>query len=69
LIYSDVIEKIETTAGAAGAVIILAGAEIAFLVGAVRLSRRDSDACRRFRQQLGQAILLGLVSWTGLAPR
>jgi uncharacterized membrane protein len=36
------------------------GAAIAFVVTAVRLSRRESAVYLRFRQQLGQAILLGL---------
>jgi uncharacterized membrane protein len=33
---------------------------IAFVATAVRLSRRESDVYRRFRQQLGRVILLGL---------
>ena len=59
-IYNDVIEKIGTTIDAAGVVITVAGAVIAFVVATVRLSRRDTDVYRRFRQQLGQAMLLGL---------
>jgi hypothetical protein len=50
MIYNDVTEKIGTAIDAAGAVITVAGAVIAFVVGAVRLSRRDSDVYRRFRQ-------------------
>ncbi len=38
----------------------MAGAAIAFVASTVRLSRRESDVYRRFRQQLGQVILLGL---------
>ena len=60
MVYNDVIEKIGTSIDAAGVVVIVAGAAIAFVVTAVRLSRRESDVYRRFRQQLGQAILLGL---------
>jgi len=60
MVYNDVIEKIGTTIDAAGVVVIVAGAAIAFVVTAVRVSRRESDVYRRFRQQLGQAILLGL---------
>ena len=45
---------------AAGVVVIVTGAAIAFVAAAVRLSRRESDVYRRFRQQLGQTILLGL---------
>ena len=59
-IYNDVIEKIGTTIDAAGVVMIVVGAVIAFVVATVWLSRRDSYVYRRFRHQLGQAILLGL---------
>jgi uncharacterized membrane protein len=58
--FNDVIEKIGMTIDAAGVVVIVTGAAIAFVVTAVRLSRRESDVYRRFRQQLGQTILLGL---------
>jgi len=60
MVYNDVIEKIGTTIDAAGVVVIVAGAAIAFVVTATRLSRRESDVYRRFRRQLGQTILLGL---------
>jgi len=43
-----------------GVVVIVTGVAIAFVVTAVRLSRRESAVYLRFRQQLGQAILLGL---------
>jgi hypothetical protein len=58
--FNDVIEKVGMAIDAAGAVVIVTGAAIAFVAAAVRLSRRESDVYRRFRQQLGQAILLGL---------
>ena len=60
MVFNDVIDKIGMTIDAAGVVVIVAGAVIAFVVTAVRLSRHESDVYRRFRQQLGQAILLGL---------
>ena len=60
MVFNDVIEKIGMTIDAAGVVVIVTGAAIAFVVTAVRLSRRESDVYRRFRQQLGRAILLGL---------
>jgi uncharacterized membrane protein len=60
MVFNDVIEKIGMTIDAAGVVVIVAGAVIAFVASAVRLSRRESDTYRRFRQRLGQAILLGL---------
>jgi len=55
-----VIEKIGTTIDAAGVVVIVTGAAIAFVLSALRLSRHESDVYRRLRQQLGQTILLGL---------
>jgi uncharacterized membrane protein len=60
MVFNDVIEKIGMIIDAAGVVVIVTGAAIAFVVTAVRLCRRESAAYRRFRQQLGQAILLGL---------
>jgi uncharacterized membrane protein len=60
MVFNDVIEKIGMIIDAAGVVVIVTGAAIAFAVTAVRLSRRESAAYLRFRQQLGQAILLGL---------
>jgi uncharacterized membrane protein len=60
MVFNDVIEKIGMIIDAAGVVVIVTGAAIAFAVTAVRLSRRESAVYLRFRQQLGQAILLGL---------
>ena len=60
MVFNDVIEKIGMIIDAAGIVVIATGVAIAFVVTAVRLSRRESAVYRRFRQQLGQAILLGL---------
>src|SRR5215831_123929 len=58
--YNDVIETIGTAIDGAGVVMIVVGASIALVVAAVRLARREDDVYRRLRQQLGQAILLGL---------
>jgi uncharacterized membrane protein len=58
--FNDVIEKIGMAIDAAGVVVIVTGAAIAFVAATVRLSRRESDVYRRFSQQLGQTILLGL---------
>jgi uncharacterized membrane protein len=58
--YNDLIEKIGMAIDVAGVVVIVAGAAIAFADCAVRLSRRERDVYRRFRQRLGQTILLGL---------
>jgi len=41
-------------------VVIVAGAALAFVTRAVRLSLREPDVYRRFRQQLGPTTLLGL---------
>ncbi|MET7396770.1 DUF1622 domain-containing protein [Dactylosporangium sp. NPDC005572] len=60
MVYNDVIEKIGMIIDAAGVAVILAGAAVAFVAGAGRLLRRERDVYRRFRQQLGQTILLGL---------
>jgi uncharacterized membrane protein len=60
MVFNDVVEKVGTTIDAAGVVIVVTGAAIAFVASAVRLYRRDSDVYRRFRRQLGQTILLGL---------
>lgn len=60
MVYNDVIEKIGMAIDAAGVVVIVAGAAIGFVASAVRLSRGEGDVYRRFRQQLGRAILLGL---------
>ncbi len=58
--FNDMIDKIGMIIDAAGVVVIVTGVAIAFVAGAVRLSQRESDIYRRFRQQLGHAILLGL---------
>ena len=58
--FNVVIDKIGMTIVAAGVVVIVAGAVMAFVITAVRLSRRESNVYGRFRQQLGQALLLGL---------
>ena len=60
MVFNDVIEKTGMAIDAAGVVVIVTGAAIAFVTAAVRRSRRGSEVYRRFRQQLGQTILLGL---------
>jgi uncharacterized membrane protein len=60
MVFNDVIEKMGMTIDAAGVAVIMTGVAIALVATAVRLSRRESDVYRRFRQQLSQAILLGL---------
>src|SRR5689334_21140920 len=58
--YNDVIEKIGMTIDGAGVIVIVIGAVIAFGVALVRLAHREAAIYRRFRQRLGQTILLGL---------
>ena len=60
MVYNDVIKNIGTAIDAAGVAVIVAGGLIAFGLAAVHLSRGDPDVYRRFRQRLGQTILLGL---------
>jgi uncharacterized membrane protein len=60
MVYNDVIDRIGMTIDAAGVVVVVIGAAIAFVAGAVRRYRRESAVYRRFRQQLGRTILLGL---------
>ena len=60
MVYNDVIEQIGMAIDAAGVAVIVTGAATAFVVSTVRLSRRESDVYGRFRQRLGQAVLLGL---------
>jgi uncharacterized membrane protein len=58
--FNDVIEKIGMAIDAVGVAVIVIGALIAFVLTGTRLSRHESDIYRRFREQLGQTILLGL---------
>lgn len=60
MVFNDAVEKVGMTIDAAGVVVIVTGAVIAFVVAAARLTARQSDVYARFRQQLGRAILLGL---------
>jgi hypothetical protein len=60
MVYNDVIEKTGMAIDAAGVAVIVTGAVIAFVAGAGRLSRREGDVYRRFRQEPGKTVLLGL---------
>jgi uncharacterized membrane protein len=60
MVYNDVIERVGTIIDTAGVVVIVAGGVLAFVYGAARLYQREPDVYRRFRQQFGQTILLGL---------
>jgi uncharacterized membrane protein len=58
--FNEIIEAIGMLVDAAGVVVMVAGALIAAGAALVRLTRGEPDQYRRFRQGLGQAILLGL---------
>jgi uncharacterized membrane protein len=58
--YNHVIEQIGEVIDAAGVAAMVIGAVMAASAAAVRLGHRETGTYRRFRQQLGQAILLGL---------
>jgi len=58
--FYDVIEKIGKTIDGAGVIVIVVGAVIAFAGAVIRLTRREADVYRRFRELLGRTILLGL---------
>jgi uncharacterized membrane protein len=58
--YNQAIQRVGEVIDAAGVAIMFAGAAIAAVSATVRLVRHDVATYRRFRQQLGQAILLGL---------
>jgi uncharacterized membrane protein len=58
--YNHVIERIGEVIDAAGVAVIVLGAVISAGAAAIRLSRHEAGNYRRFRQQLGQTILLGL---------
>ena len=58
--YSHVMERIGEVIDGAGVAVLVIGAVIAGGGAAVRLARHETGAYRRFRQQFGQTILLGL---------
>jgi uncharacterized membrane protein len=60
MVYNHVIEKVGMAIDAVGVAVIVTGGAIAFATAASRRSRREADVYQRFRQQLGQTILLGL---------
>ena len=58
--FADVIETIGKVLDATGVAAIVIGALAAGVMTIVRMTRHESDTYRRFRQQLGRSILLGL---------
>jgi uncharacterized membrane protein len=58
--FNQVIEAIGRGVDVAGIVAIAGGVGLTLLLSAGRLLRRQPDVYRRFRQDVGRAILLGL---------
>jgi len=58
--YNHLIQRIGELIDGTGVAVIVVGVVIAAGAAAVRLSHRETGTYRRFRQQLGQTILLGL---------
>lgn len=58
--FTDVIELIGKGVDAGGVAVIVVGVVAASVVAAQRSHRREPGTYRRYRQQLGRSILLGL---------
>jgi uncharacterized membrane protein len=58
--YNHVIQTTGEVIDAAGVAVMVVGAAVAAAAAAIRFARREAGTYRRFRQQLGQSILLGL---------
>ena len=58
--YTHAIQRIGEVIDGAGVAVIVIGAVITAGAAAVRLAHHRTGTYRRFRQQLGQTILLGL---------
>jgi uncharacterized membrane protein len=58
--YNHLIQRTGEVVDAAGVAVIVIGAAINTGVAALRLARHEARTYRRYRQELGQTILLGL---------
>ena len=58
--YTQVIDRIGEVVDSAGVAVIVIGAVLNTGAAAVSLAHHETGTYRRFRQQLGQTILLGL---------
>lgn len=58
--YNQVVGRIGEVIDGVGVAVLVIGAVMATAVAAVQLSHHEAGAYRRFRQQLGRTILLGL---------
>jgi uncharacterized membrane protein len=58
--FVEVVEIAGKVIDGIGVAVIVLGTFAAMLIAGVRARRRENDLYRRFRQQLGRSILLGL---------
>ena len=58
--FNDVVEVVGKVIDASGVAAVVVGSFVAAAQGLVTLRRHDVDTYRRFRQQLGRSVLLGL---------
>jgi uncharacterized membrane protein len=58
--FTSVVNHVGTVVDGAGVAVIALGALVATAFAVVRLVGREPDVYRRYRQQLGRTILLGL---------
>ena len=58
--FTSVVDHVGTVVDGAGVAIIALGAVIATVFALIRLGGREPDVYRRYRQQLGRTILLGM---------
>jgi uncharacterized membrane protein len=58
--FGDWVELVGRGVDAVGVAVIVLGIGFVLAYAALRLTRREEGVYRRFRQQLGRAILLGL---------
>jgi uncharacterized membrane protein len=58
--FSETVEALGKVIDGAGVAVTIVGALAATVAAGLRVYRRQPDAYRRYRQQLGRSILLGL---------
>lgn len=58
--YNHVVDRIGEVIDGAGVAVLVIGALMATATATVQLARHEAGIYRRFRQQLGRTILLGL---------
>lgn len=58
--YNHVVDRIGEVIDGAGVAVLVIGALMATATAAIQLSHHEAGIYRRFRQQLGRTILLGL---------